>query len=427
MADRERLDRYLARPRCTSCGIGRMRPINLIRGDFLLFKCSNIRCHLTAHVELPPIRKKIVYLDTSIVSSMARARARADRESPYYKLYLALKMAVAANLIVCPGSTIVEVEAEMMTTLADIIIEMAKELGDPGLNHELYVKEAQLARALKRYLAGEAPMMEMPLPESDALIDRVHVWNGVLFPVVDIRTPPELVAATRSGKAETVTKTAVRYQRYADAGLTFEDIVKIERNTFGVKLLTDGLTIINAKKAVLEGRIDDPRVQQVLLLVPTLTKLAFSIEHELKCSEPDSYTNATEFLLSDHAAETAYSHISSRLNAELAMRCRGNAKVNPRLPQPSDAFDVEHMATFMPYVDVFVADNFMAAIANHNHLNLGQQFDTEIRSLRQADIPNFTDWLEALEQEGEIADLSKRINASISEGEFYDDFARSVS
>jgi hypothetical protein len=60
------------------------------------------------HAELPAIRKKIIYLDTSIVSHMARAKARSDEASPYYQLYVALKTAVARNLIVCPGSTIVD-------------------------------------------------------------------------------------------------------------------------------------------------------------------------------------------------------------------------------------------------------------------------------------------------------------------------------
>lgn len=68
------LEKYLDGPRCESCGIGRVRPISLVRGELVLFGCSNRLCHFTTHVELPSIRKKVIYLDTSIVSHMRGQR-----------------------------------------------------------------------------------------------------------------------------------------------------------------------------------------------------------------------------------------------------------------------------------------------------------------------------------------------------------------
>jgi hypothetical protein len=403
-----------------------MRPVDTVRGEFLLFECSAVRCHSITHVELPPIRKKIIYLDTSIVSSMARANARDQEDSPYLALYRALKKAVARNLIVCPGSTIVEAEAELMPKYTDIIIQMAKELGDPGLQHELMVKEAQIERALRRYLGDEEPVMEVELPESDALMGNVHAWHSVLFPVVHIATRPEFVDATRSGKAATTREMTGRFEKYARADVPFDQVADSESALVGCEFVREGLLIVQAKRAFLAGRLTDPRMRDVLLCMPTLSKLAAVIQHELGCSIEKGYTVAADFLTSEHVKFTPFAYITGKLNAELAMRYRGNARVNPRLPQRSDPFVVEHMATFVPYVDVFVADNFMATIANHGHVDVGDRFNTQIRSLPQADIPDFIEWLQALADEGDVAQISERIDAVIAEGGFYDDLVRSI-
>jgi hypothetical protein len=98
------------------------------------------------------------------------------------------------------------------------------------------------------------------------------------------------------------------------------------------------------------------------------------------------------------------------------MRCRGNDRVNPRTPKPGDQHDIEHMATFMPYVDVFFADQFFASIANQNNLRLGEKFNTTIRALPPGDIPEVIAWLEGLAAESDVPTLTERLDASIAEG-----------
>ena len=94
---------------------------------------------------------------------MAKAKARGETDSLDFKLYEALRRATARNLIICPGSTIVETEADF-SALSKTIIEMSRELSDPGLQHELHVKERQIFRALDRWLASQPPNMELTPP-----------------------------------------------------------------------------------------------------------------------------------------------------------------------------------------------------------------------------------------------------------------------
>jgi hypothetical protein len=108
------------------------------------------------------------------------------------------------------------------------------------------------------------------------------------------------------------------------------------------------------------------------------------------------------------------------------MRCRGNDRVNPRTPKPDDQHDIEHMATFMPYVDVFFADQFFAGIANQKNLRLGDKFNTTIRSLPPAEIPEVIAWLEGLAAESDVAALTERLDVAISDGGFHEDFEAHV-
>ena len=127
-----------------------------------------------------------------------------------------------------------------------------------------------------------------------------------------------------------------------------------------------------------------------------------------------------DFLVSPHVVDTPFGCTSGKLQAGLARLCRGT---NARQPKPGDQYDIEHVATFMPYVDVFIADGGIAALANQNHLRLGETFGTSIQSLGENEIPAFIDWLESLADGNEVAALSERISEAIWQGGFHQDFA----
>jgi hypothetical protein len=388
-----------------------------MRGNLVMFRCSNALCNFMTHGELPEIRKKIIYLDTSLVSHMARAKARGDEASPYYQLYVALRTAVARNLIVCPGSTIVGTEAEM-TTLGDTIIEMGRELGDVSLQHELWVKKCQLSRAMERFFAGEDVVLETELPETEAMQDKPHVWGGSMYVVAHIPTPDEYVEAARRAKDRNLPEVEARYRDYSDRGMTFAQIADVEKQLFGWELIEQGQLLLQAKQWYLNGAITDVNV----MWPSTFEGLMSIIQHRLNCSPEDAVGATMEFLTSAHVAETPFAYIRGRLQAELAMRCRGNERVNPRTPKPGDQHDIEHMATFMPYVDIFFADQFFASMANQNNLRLGEKFNTTIRALPPGEIPEFIAWLEGLAAESEVAALTERLDTAIADGGFHEDF-----
>ncbi|HKR64219.1 MAG TPA: hypothetical protein VJZ00_10860 [Thermoanaerobaculia bacterium] len=387
-----------------------------VMNGHVVFRCSVPKCYLTVHAELPPLSKKLIYLDTSIVSKMAKAKARGETDAPDFKLYEALRRASARNLIVCPGSTIVETEAEF-SALSDTIIDMSRQLSDPGLHHELQVKETQLFRALDRWLAKQPPEMEMELALSwrDALQSDPDVWHGTFNVVMNMRTPEDFVASARAAKTATLPEIEEMYRAYERDAFTFRQIVEVEERGFPEAVRINGRNMIAARLANTQGLTDNVHVWWS----STFDKIAMMIRHRTDCSEEDALRRAIDFLVSPHARTTPYSYIAGRLQAQLAMLCRGE---KPRLPDDGDHYDIEHMATFVPYVDIFIADKFFAGIANQKNLRIGDPWGTEVRSLVPKEIPSFIDWLESLADGNEIAQLSERISESIWQGGFHQDF-----
>jgi len=408
------LDKYLPRPQCDSCRKGVVRPVDVMNGR-VVFSCSNRpHCFFTAFAELPPLTKKVIYLDTSIVSKMAKAKARGETDAPEFKLYEALRRATARNLIICPGSTIVETEAEF-AAMSDTIIDMSRQLSDPGLHHELQVKEIQLFRALDRWLAGEPAAMELTPPWQDAFESNPHVWHSTFNVQCNIRTPEDFVASARAAKTATLPQIEEAYHAYERDGFTFKQIVEVEERGFPEAVRINGRNMYAARLAYVKSETDNVH----MWWSSTFDKLVRAIQHDTTCTLDVALRRAIDFLVSPHARSTPYAYIGGRLQAQLAMLCRGN---QPRLPDDGDHYDIEHMATFVPYVDIFIADKFFAGIANQKNLRIGDSFGTEVRSLVPKEMPDFIAWLDGLADGSDVAQLSERISTSIWEGGFHQDF-----
>jgi hypothetical protein len=96
---------------------------------------------------------------------------------------------------------------------------------------------------------------------------------------------------------------------------------------------------------------------------------------------------------------------------------------NARRPKPGDAYDIEHLRTYVPYVDVLITDGNMAALANQANVRVAQDYGTIIRSLGASEVDEFLTWLAHATTASNTATLSAQVYDSISEGGYLRDFA----
>jgi hypothetical protein len=245
------------------------------------------------------------------------------------------------------------------------------------------------------------------------------VWHGTFNIIMNTRTPEEYVASARAAKTAALPQIEAAYRAYERDGFTFKQMVAVEERGFAQAVRIAGRAMYAGRIAYAKGQTDNPDVWWP----STFHKIATAIQHRTGCSLEDSLRKAIDFLVSTPASATAFAYISGRLHAQLAMLCRGD---QARVPDDGDHYDIEHLATFVPYVDVFIADKFFAGIANQKNLRIGDPWGTEIRSLLPKEVPNFIDWLESLAENNDVAQLSERISESIWQGGFHQEFAAAI-
>jgi hypothetical protein len=341
---------------------------------------------------------------------MASAMRKGDKASKWLRLEEALRASAADDVICCVDSSIIRHEAELSPYAAEIV-SMSQGFGDPHPRHEHDVKHAQLFRALERFLAGTPVTKETLLPWQDAFEDDPHRWQELFRIDAEWRYTPASVQGIRATKTYLGREFTQIYANYAADGLGFEEIQKLEASGFGKGIIADGRRAIQCRLSVGSVKLDENTVGLVL---PTTFDLVL---HQIKETTGLEYVDAIEktgeFLSGEHTSSIPVAEIGAQLHAGLAMAARGP---KPRLPAPSDSGDITHIATFMPYVDIFVADRYFASLCNRSDIKLGNDYGTTIRTLGEGDIDAFIAGLDRLRNQCPHADLSRRIQQSINDG-----------
>jgi hypothetical protein len=352
-------EQVLASERCPLCA-GRIAASD-IGGNFAVVQCSS--CEWFVRAKLPTLRKTIIYLDTSTLSHMAKAAARGE-QSRWLDLAGALKRAVNANVITCPTSPVIDDEAQLSAAVSRSVRELSRSLGDVRLRHSATVQECQLIRAFRRFLRKEGPMTEYAPPFTDISDDDPNEWLPVVqFSSLIHKTPPELIQS-REGKIALAGRVTEIFARYAAEGLSFEEVRQREAAGVG------------------------SAVRRAGPLWPYLT-----MAREVAPTEEAAWSAVEVFLASPYTALIPSADITSRLYAVVATAC--GSRKNPRTPRSSDAHDIEQIASYLPYVDVVVADRFFAQVANERHVGLSV-YRGRIQPLGENHIPNFIEWIESL-------------------------------
>jgi hypothetical protein len=303
-----------------------------------------------------------------------------------------------------------------LSTHHESIMQVDRALGCVHLRHDLEVQERQVFRALKRWLDTAPPELDLAPPMEDAFDENPHRWLQVYK--IDVQTPPsaELVQLRRLSKASSARSVADVYRRYADEGLGYEEIQEREARGFGRALLQVGMRSIACRLGLWRPSSDLEFAGEVL--PTTFDAIVHILLTQLDLSFEDAVGKTAEFLSSDHVAMTPFANLNARLHAALAMSARGPTA---RKVRESDEFDIRHLATFAPYVDILVADRFFASLCSQQHL--GQALGTQVRSLGEKEISRFVKDLSGLSETCPHRPLARRVQSAIREGGYHKDMA----
>ncbi len=186
------------------------------------------------------------------------------------------------------------------------------------------------------------------------------------------------------------------YAKYADQNISFDEIAARE---------TQGFCLRAGSEVWLTRRME------------------YALEHQDGFSGVAASQAVRKFFDSDHAKLLPAAVINGRLHAALALAFRTES---PRSPEEGDTYDIEHLSTFLPYVDVFVTDQFMASVANKGNVGLAKDYGTTVRALGERQIDAFIQFLTELTERDSVAELAGAIYDAIAAGEFLRDLVSSA-
>lgn len=351
-----------------------------VRGHSVYKGCES--CRYRERVALPPLRKKVVYLDQFFFSCAFRGRddrfiEAADRISKLASL----------QLLVAPFSNIHEDETHQWKKRKELFEFIKTTARGHEFKPAFDVEQTQIVKAFKVWLDGRST--DYQLESSDALRDDLNSWDSYLR--IDMGRYLGDIELIRDLKRQSLEGLVDLFDGWRNQHSSFDVDLLAEQHVAGKSYMDFYLEFalrITAgdHMAMLDAPIISQVVQTLLHLVPE------DVPTELRLRK------CAEFLFSKNFRETPYQWLNAHILATLKHLVKSGFYTNRELALRKlngFFFDVKHIATYAPYVDIFVMDQPMADLVSRPTVNLEGRFGTKVFSLGNWD--EFLAWLDELE------------------------------
>jgi hypothetical protein len=367
---------------CPNCRRADTYGVLMIGGVRYTRRCRE--CWHTDHYTLPPLEKKVIYLDQMVISHMTKAlhpTAAAGREiDPFWhELFEKLDVVCKMQLAVCPDTSTHREESAVWTH-PEALRRMYEHLSHGVSFHAAAtVREAQLMEFFENWLAGHPT--EPVRADRDTLIqgpidswqERFRVTVGELEP----EDWPERLNESRQRASEALAQLSARWRDVQP--FSFDDVYRQELRAIGQTMIQVHIRSIRQAAEVMAGtRPFDPEV----FMPSNATATILGIHHRLRehdIADEDLWEKTAEFFASPELDQVPYLRISCMLFAAFA---RKQASGQRRPAGGGTLNDVTTVATVMPACDAIYVDNEIATFLNEEPLRTRLGFGTRVFSQR---------------------------------------------
>jgi len=372
---------------CPGCG-GKQQFGNVsVKSDYILRGCKS--CKYRENIQLPIVKKKIIYLDQFFFSHAFR-----EREKKFVEAAELISHIAGLQLLAAPFSSIHEDETHQWRGYGDKnkddLMEFIK---STSRGHEFKpnyeIERTQIVRAFIAFCSNSASHFQ--LQEGDALDADIHEWDDYFR--IDIRRYYGDIDLIRDLKGQTTEGLVDLFPEWRKSTNSFEQDIDAELQTAGQNYLDAYIKFVQRigrgdYAALLDAPIASTVVQTLLYLLPSDQGPELSLK------------TVIDFFNSQHFKAIPYQYLSATLFAELKRMVKNGSYQNRdvALQRMSGFFqDVNHIATYAPYCDAFVMDQAMASMVSTPGVNLEQGCDVKVFSLNNW--KELLDWLTGLEND----------------------------
>ena len=201
---------------CPSCGKESFGNVD-VYSMYVLRGCG--ACKYKESVQLPPIRKKIMYLDQFFLSHAFRGS-----DARFIEAACRIEKLAALQLLVVPYSSVHEDETHQWERHA----ELFKFIKATSRGHEFSpaydVERVQLEKAFDAWLAGTPA--KFALADRDVYRDNVHIWEG--YYRIDVGRYTGDRDLIRSLKEQSIHELVATFEGWRQSKKTFEQDLQEE-------------------------------------------------------------------------------------------------------------------------------------------------------------------------------------------------------
>ncbi|NKM56368.1 hypothetical protein GFL21_17900 [Rhizobium anhuiense] len=350
---------------CPGCGACQSFGNIDVRGSFISQGCGCCKYH--SRIPLPPVKKKLLYLDQFFFSHAFRGN-----EPQFLEAAERIRTLAAKQLLVAPYSTVHEDETKQWEHYDELLDFVKATSRGHEFSAQFNVEHTQLYKAFEAFLRGEP--VAYVRARDDILEDDIDRWDGYFR--IDVprfqRDRDDLKAA----KKRLFEGLVQLFPRWRASTNKFEDDVWLEDHAAGRQYLARYAEyvqrLVEGDFAVMvNGHVDSLVMETLLRFVPgNVPRL-------------DAMKLIVEFFTSDHFREIPHRYVASRMFATLKKLVKEGAYQNAEVARGKlSGFysDVDHIATYAPYCDAFLMDRAMAEMVNRPTVALSEKYGVKVFS-----------------------------------------------
>lgn len=367
---------------CPSCGRENTYGVLMIGATQYTRRCRE--CWHTDHYPLPPLGKKVIYLDQMVISHMTKvlhptAAAGRDIDPFWRELFEKLDVVCKMQVAICPDSATHREESAVWTH-PEALRRMYEHLSNGVSFHDApTVREAQLMEFFENWLAGR-PTEPIRADSATLIRGLIDSWQERFRVTVGGLEPedwPERLRESRQRASEALAQLSARWR---DARpFSFDDVYRQELRAIGQTMIQIHIQSMRDASEVMAGaRPFDPEV----LMPSSATGMILGIHRRLRehgVADEELWQKTVEFFNSPDIDQVPYLQISCMLFAAFA---RKQASGQRRPAGGGTLNDVTTVAAVMPACDAIYVDNEVAALLAEEPLRTQLDFGTRVFSQR---------------------------------------------
>ncbi len=396
---------FVSAPFCTcpKCGGSRFGILS-VNSDHYTRECLDCG-HRESRV-LPPLKKRIVYLDQLVISELAKlldaectGHSEVTRSPFWLAAYEGLTRSHRLQLIVCPESVAHREESLVSKDPPAESLQDIYEYFSSGCHFEdpETVMRYQIERDFEAWVQGK-PIPGIYVEREMVVSGRLDDWDESLSVRVNFgRSPSEAVSLAAAVKARHARLLGV-FAHWQANRPTFDTSFEAEARALGQLIITTYQRYFRRYAELQEelsstGHLSDAQLAESLppmavYLIDEMAKIL--VEHGT--SQADTPLRIRGYFGSDRFLQVPYVRLSSMLFASLARKAGAGQR---REPSPGTYTDVATIASLLPFCDAMFLDREMTGLLKEQPLRKEvERYGTRIFS--KADEESFLAYLSDL-------------------------------